>query len=634
MKKTIKSLLAIAIGAFAFAACSDIPEPSGYSTTPAGQGGSGSGGTEIYTSGNLNTGWTLQGVTPDQPWIKGSKYAQATGYQDWDGSGKKNKAVEAWLVSPVISTAGYESVKISFDQTIKYTNNVQGWEQNHKVYASNNYDGSNISAANWVELPFTPVASPYSDWTTYSSGEIQLPSEMAGKEKVYVAFYFKAPATNSTTWEVLNFKMMSGTASGGEGGGGSSDETLGTLDNPLTIDQALAEFDKLDDNGKTTIDAIVTGVVSRNITSADNFNQYKNINYYISVDGTENGKEVQVYKGMGLNNVAFTAVTDIKQGDQVIVRGKLYKYKNKNTGAIIPEIENGYLLKYTAGSGGGAETADQPKGDGSQGNPFNVAGAVAKCKEIGTTPSAQEFYVKGVAAAEATVTDATNKNITVDLVDNGYTQKFKAYRVIAADGKKLKMGYKIAKGATVIVYGKLVNYNENTPEISWTKDTYNGTLVSVDGQIPEVDDGQGGGESGGESGGGDDSGMGTLDNPYTVAAAQTAGDKNGQYVQAYIVGFVNGASFATGATFSAENASASNIMIAASPDETNSEKCMPVQLPANTEVRTGVNLKDNPGNLKKEILLYGNLAAYFGTTRGVKAVSYAKIGTTEYGTKP
>jgi hypothetical protein len=75
-------------------------------------------------------------------------------------------------------------------------------------------------------------------------------------------------------------------------------------------------------------------------------------------------------------------------------------------------------------------------------------------------------------------------------------------------------------------------------------------------------------------------------------------------------------------------------MIAASPDETDYKNCMPVQLPANTEVRTGVNLKDNPGNLKKEILLYGNLAAYFGSTRGVKAVSYAKIGTTEYGTKP
>ena len=30
MKKTIKSLLAIAVAAFAFTACTDVPEPEGY----------------------------------------------------------------------------------------------------------------------------------------------------------------------------------------------------------------------------------------------------------------------------------------------------------------------------------------------------------------------------------------------------------------------------------------------------------------------------------------------------------------------------------------------------------------------------------------------------------------------------
>ena len=30
MKKTIKSLLALAVAAFAFTACSDVPEPDGY----------------------------------------------------------------------------------------------------------------------------------------------------------------------------------------------------------------------------------------------------------------------------------------------------------------------------------------------------------------------------------------------------------------------------------------------------------------------------------------------------------------------------------------------------------------------------------------------------------------------------
>ncbi len=54
---------------------------------------------------------------------------------------------------------------------------------------------------------------------------------------------------------------------------------------------------------------------------------------------------------------------------------------------------------------------------------------------------------------------------------------------------------------------------------------------------------------------------------------------------------------------------------------------MPVQLPAG-DVRNAVNLKDNPGNLGKEVLLKGNLEAYFGA-KGLKSVSAYKIDGAE-----
>jgi hypothetical protein len=63
---------------------------------------------------------------------------------------------------------------------------------------------------------------------------------------------------------------------------------------------------------------------------------------------------------------------------------------------------------------------------------------------------------------------------------------------------------------------------------------------------------------------------------------------------------------------------------------------MPIQLPtevAAAGIRSGLNLTDNPTLLGKEIVLYGNLVSYFGTT-GLKETSYAKIGDKEYGTKP
>ena len=73
-------------------------------------------------------------------------------------------------------------------------------------------------------------------------------------------------------------------------------------------------------------------------------------------------------------------------------------------------------------------------------------------------------------------------------------------------------------------------------------------------------------------------------------------------------------------------------MVAASADETNVTNCMPIQLPAGA-IRTALNLKDNPGNLKQEVILCGNIENYFGAT-GLKSVAYAKIGAKEFGTKP
>ena len=127
---------------------------------------------------------------------------------------------------------------------------------------------------------------------------------------------------------------------------------------------------------------------------------------------------------------------------------------------------------------------------------------------------------------------------------------------------------------------------------------------------------------------------GTEANPYTVADAKIAATGTNVFVKAFIVGYVpdkalNEAIFSDAA--SAEKAP-TNILIAASADETNVTNCMPIQLPAGA-IRTALNLKDNPGNLKQEVILCGNIENYFGAT-GLKSVAYAKIGAKEFGTKP
>ncbi len=58
---------------------------------------------------------------------------------------------------------------------------------------------------------------------------------------------------------------------------------------------------------------------------------------------------------------------------------------------------------------------------------------------------------------------------------------------------------------------------------------------------------------------------------------------------------------------------------------------MPVQIP-NGEIRSAINLKDNPGNLGKEVLLYGDIATYFKVP-GIKNTSYAELDGKSIGTK-
>lgn len=128
-------------------------------------------------------------------------------------------------------------------------------------------------------------------------------------------------------------------------------------------------------------------------------------------------------------------------------------------------------------------------------------------------------------------------------------------------------------------------------------------------------------------------GDGTEASPYDVTAAIAKGSASGVFVKGYIVGYVSGVSFEEGAVFSADTCTVmTNLLIASSASETTAAKCMPVQLPAG-EVREALNLAQNKGNLKQEVLLYGNVENYFRVP-GVKSVAYAKVGDREVGTKP
>jgi len=118
-----------------------------------------------------------------------------------------------------------------------------------------------------------------------------------------------------------------------------------------------------------------------------------------------------------------------------------------------------------------------------------------------------------------------------------------------------------------------------------------------------------------QPGGGD----GSQTNPYSVAEGITnQGATNTAWVKGYIVGCVkNGVSAVASAAdvfigVTSGFNSATNVLIADNANEMDYTKCIAVNLPAGSALRTSVNLQDNPGNLGKTLTVLGTLRTYFG----------------------
>ena len=436
--------------------------------------------------------------------------------------------------------------------------------------------------------------------------------------------------------KIVSINGNGGSGSGGGGGGGEAKGT-GTQADPYNPAGAANAVKNLtwtsNDVYETTGDVYVKGKISR-IADKGTFTEggtYGNASFYISEDGTQNG-EFYCFRILYLGNKKFEAgKTDIKVGDEVIICGQLMNYRGTTPETVAGKAYLYSLNGKTEGGGGGGGSTGEAKGSGTLNDPYNPLGAADAVKNLTWTSNDNyettgDVYVKGKIsriASKGTFTEGgTYGNasfyISEDGTENG---EFYCFRILYLGNKKFEAGQTDIKvGDEVIVYGQLMNYRGNTPETVAGK----AYLYSLNGKTE--DGGSGGG------GGGDDGGAGSYSNPYTVSSAIAAGSGSGVYVKAYIVGYVSGQVLSEGAHFTADGCDVkTNLLIAASPSETNVSNCMPVQLPTG-DVRNGLNLQDNPGYLGKEVLLRGNIEKYFGAP-GIKAVTYAEIGGKSIGSK-
>ncbi|MBQ9476672.1 MAG: lamin tail domain-containing protein [Bacteroidales bacterium] len=86
---------------------------------------------------------------------------------------------------------------------------------------------------------------------------------------------------------------------------------------------------------------------------------YGNASYYISADGTEGSAEFYIFRSLYYNGEKYTAGTDIKKGDEVVVYGALMNYKGETPETVAGE---NWLYSLNGVTADGGDTPDPGPG--------------------------------------------------------------------------------------------------------------------------------------------------------------------------------------------------------------------------------------------------------------------------------
>lgn len=262
---------------------------------------------------------------------------------------------------------------------------------------------------------------------------------------------------------------------------GSGAAPDGTKDNPFDVVSAIAKCVEIGQT-QSTEKYYVKGIVS-SIKNTSGVAQYGNIDFYISDDGKD-AKESRllVFQCLYLNGEKFTAEDQVKVGDQVVVYGPLVNYMGNTPetgGKGSTRIVKHNDKEGEAGGGGSTgEFKTEPKGTGTEADPFNAAAAIKKAVEVGQTASAEQYYIKGKIVSFKEAFSAQFGNMTFYISDDGTAalDQFLVFRVLSYNGEKFVSGDQLKVGDEVVVKAALVNYYGNTPETN-----QGGHLISVNG---------------------------------------------------------------------------------------------------------------------------------------------------------
>ena len=242
----------------------------------------------------------------------------------------------------------------------------------------------------------------------------------------------------------------------------------GTLEDPYNVAGVVAFINTLQADTESEQAVYIKGKVASNTTSESTITQYGNMTFTMIDEGNKSTTftAFQVY---GPGKKKFTAVTDIKVGDEVVVYGKVVNYK----GTTPETVGKGAAYVYSINSEGGS-------GEQTEGTPVTCAQAVELTNALADGATSTETYTITGYITEVVGNVSKNQQTfwMADEKDGG--KVFEAYWADLPEGVTA-----FVKGAKVKITGQLIKYVKDgvvTPEIK------NAKVV-----ILEAGDGGGGG---------------------------------------------------------------------------------------------------------------------------------------------
>ena len=454
MKKTIKSLFAIAVTAFAFTACSDVPAP--YNMPGTGGGSDTPEGTIMSTNFKDGQGsWKVMDVNhpagfTGSIWTNDKKYGMvATAY---DKSSSTNYESESWLVGPAFDLSSVEKATLNVNHAANYFPTT-GPAAACAIMVSSNYtQGAEISSATWeaVELSQWPSNKDF----TYVDATADL-AKFVGQNNVTVAFKYTSTSSKAGTWEVATCTVTDKAPEEQT----PDDKNWGTDKEPISVAQALANMDDFKDGDASSTEAYVKGFITAFDEKDAPGNDYGNATYFIA-DEKGGTTTLEVYRGYGLGGEKIKA-DDLKIGDEVIVVGTLTLFKSTK------EFKQGSKIYSLNG-----ETAS---GSGEGGG--------------GDTPSGATMTktVEGTVLTFTSTTVTGSDVVTVDFNAQGWEDKAAATTVTLSNGTTIEFAggentsnkptfYAATKGVRVYAKNQItVKGSKKIAKIVMNCDSYNGT---------------------------------------------------------------------------------------------------------------------------------------------------------------